>query len=809
MNQPPVNPENLVSDLEHWSEENLLPLLSRLDNSELSEELSRLRVQLGRLALGCAAIHPVCLLGQAGVGKSTLLNTLIADTQIVVPSGGGTGPLTANALRVRYGECPSFEVRYHSREKINQLRFIIDTVHHRNTIVGGAEVPPVTPESEPEETLDLELDSEEQKSTRLNEAIRSAQLLIAGSQTADRTLAYLSDALRQILGNPGRFDSIFSIEDTERIIEVSEVLNFASREEDRRYHHGEESFRIQLRNHACGFLAPLIKEMSIEWPSKMLEQGVEIVDLPGIGIMSDVYESITSEYLGNRAKAVVLVADSRGLRRDDAELLRNSGFLSRLLHCADDPTSDPVMLMVVVVKIDDVATENWRNDREMNGTAQKTKAQHFADVVESCSQDIRHQLSRFIRSVWSNEDGTLSDEKQQAMERLMSDLRVFPVSAPQYRLHCENDNDEERPFLPNPESTNIPGLRQSIVEVAQLHRDLSRERFEEGLRRFFGLITSRLEILAAEREIEDVSPQVEAMREALEQMVKPLQSEFENRKGAFLSYLRKSIPEQISDKTEIAAGKAEREINAYLSTLRDAHWATLRAAVRRQGAFHGSRHINLPHDFALRFEEPLAEVWSKGILMGLRRATNEFAEFQENAVCQILAWARAQGMRVPRLLEALVSSVQENKKTLNIAGREAVDELRERVRKDLIKKIENPIRNRCIKFVDAQKDIGAGVKSRILNLFAELARDVINAALEPARTLLIERCREAEKEILKALKEHSNPVEEASDALLERQEKKLQRQQREAANKLSSGEIRGVLASLGARFPTLELKESA
>ena len=94
---------------------------------------------------------------------------------------------------------------------------------------------------------------------------------------------------------------------------------------------------------------------------------------------------------------------------------------------------------------------------------------------------------------------------------------------------------------------------------------------------------------------------------------------------------------------ESAASTARRSIHGDLRKLQDANWRTLQAAVRREGTFYGARHINLPHDFALRFEEPVAEVWSRGILVEVRRETREFAEYQSLAVTQVLDWARAQG----------------------------------------------------------------------------------------------------------------------------------------------------------------------
>src|SRR3954447_26950039 len=116
-----------------------------------------------------------------------------------------------------------------------------------------------------------------------------------------------------------------------------------------------------------------------------------------------------------------------------------------------------------------------------------------------------------------------------------------------------------------------------------------------------------------------------------------------------------------------------------MNKLHGAHWKTLQAAVRREGTFYGSRHINLPHDFALRFEEPVAEVWSREILVEVRRETREFAEYQSSAVTQVLNWARRQGVRTStRLLEALVEAVKQHRQQVNAVGKEAVDELRDK-----------------------------------------------------------------------------------------------------------------------------------
>jgi len=224
----------------------------------------------------------------------------------------------------------------------------------------------------------------------------------------------------------------------------------------------------------------------------------------------------------------------------------------------------------------------------------------------------------------------------------------------------------------------------------------------------------------------------------------------------------------------VASGIAQKEINSYLRrNIREAHWKTLQAAVRREGAYSGSKHINLPKDFSLKFEGPVAEVWSRGILAEVRKETREFATYQSGSVNLILDWSRGQGFRVStRLLEALVEAVDQHRQQVNAVGKEAVDELREQVRNELGEHILANIRRKCKKFVDGKNDAGTGVKSRIVDLFEELADDVVKAAEEPAIKLLVERFRQVEREVNAAFGEHSDPLNEAADALIQRQEKR-------------------------------------
>ena len=209
---------------------------------------------------------------------------------------------------------------------------------------------------------------------------------------------------------------------------------------------------------------------------------------------------------------------------------------------------------------------------------------------------------------------------------LVENLRVYPVSAFQYRRMLSKD-DEDPPFISDIAESGVPQMIDGLGDVGdQCRQQVEHDRFD-ACEAFRNRIVTSIELIEARwhedtRAIEDAGK----LRADIDEFIAPMRREFDSRTGAFREFLRTGVPDKIDALVTEAAGAAREDIEGYLRRLKDAHWATLKAAVKRDGAFHGSRYINLPDDFVQRFVEPIAEIWGARMLQDIRKRTKHFTD---------------------------------------------------------------------------------------------------------------------------------------------------------------------------------------
>lgn len=792
-------------ELLRWFEESARPFFERNAQQRLPplfddyERLKRLLSETDEVT--------ICFLGNSGIGKSTLLNALAAGADYILPAGG-IGPLTAQATEVRYSPVPEFHVTYHPMGQLWQAAFGLESrlIHQKkDTEVETQEKKSDVVVEDPIDDFSQHLNAETRGKMvadaqyhavepdapvhdPLEGPIKQAKQIITGNQFSKTPLSYLVDALRLACGLKPRWQSVIDLEDQKRIERIRTVLMkpHENRSYQRKQNEDHRAFREDLSTHAAGFLSPLIERFEVGWPSEVLKSGVILVDLPGIGIAQDSYRDVTKRYVGEKARAVIVVVDRAGPTEATVDLLRGSGYWDRLVGAADDPESDPCSMLIAVTRVDEVAEEEWRNQLNRDGGSEPKKREVFARLVEEFKPRMRSQITEQLGRMGVSDNESVQTARAQARKSLLSSLEIHPISAPELRKILL-DNEDDRAFLKTTDQTGIPSLQNSLVGMSKKARESRRLRIAVVYERFSTSLLNELSMIKEQwRERTRATEEADTLSVALTAILEPKKKEYDRRLGAFREFLDKTVEEKIKTLVLEARNAAETEVNNYLLGLQGAHWATLRAAVRRSGCFYGARQINLPYDIANYFQEPMVAVWGQKLLRVIRARTSEFSKDIADMVEEICVWANANsGARVnAQLLDRQRSRIAYQAAQMKQVGKEAVDELRALVKAKLLDVIRKPIEVACEEFVRKGDDIGPGVKGRILSIFRDLAKQATVSAQKPAIEILQSNFGQVREEIRAAFGEWGDPVQETGDLIVERQEQRVRRSDAQKRNRV-------------------------
>lgn len=793
-----------ADELLGWYEQSARPFLEKYAPDRLAAVQAD-QQRLKRL-LGSRDEVTVCFLGNSGVGKSTLLNALAAGTSQILPAGG-IGPLTAQATEVRYSDEKRFRVVYHSKERLWKLAFAIEArlKFERRAAKKKSDTDPsdsgLSPESDgsvselaegiaDDEAAEVllqaqirpEVSSDDEQAgpqDAMQGFIKQAKNIVCGTQFSDRPLEYLVDALRQACGYKPLWGAVIDPEDHARIQRVHQILNVSK--DDRSYERTEgadlHGFREDMTAHAAGFLSPLIERIEVGWPSDLLKSGVVLVDLPGVGIAQDSYRDVTKSYVRDRARAVIVTVDRAGPTESTMELLRTSGYWERLVGAADDPSSDACSMLIAVTRVDDVAGTEWQNQALVPGSDRPKRRDVFSRLVAEFKPRMKAQIIEQLGRMGDSANESVKVARNQARASILDSLEIHPVSAPELRKILLGD-EEDRPFLTDQDQTGIPQLRASLANLAHHETLRRRAAIGEVTQRLSTTLISEIRLIEAQWRQEDRAvEEAERLEAALKPVLTEKKEEYRARAAAFRNFLDETVPAKIEALVLEAREVAATDVTRYLYRLRGAHWATLRAAVRRGGSFHGSRDINLPDDITGYFLEPMAAVWGQKLLREIRKKTSDLADDTVQMVHELCDWATENGgasikKQLLQTQQDRIAALAEQMKTV---GKEAVDELRDAVKSELSTTIRKPIKGACEKFVKDGDDIGSGVKSRILDLFERLAREATLAAQDPAIRILQENATRVRKEIQAELEKGGNPPQATGELIVESHEARVRR----------------------------------
>jgi hypothetical protein len=384
------------------------------------------------------------------------------------------------------------------------------------------------------------------------------------------------------------------------------------------------------------------------------------------------------------------------------------------------------------------------------------------------------------------------------VDRIIGDLRVHTVSALEFRKLFLEDS-EDRPRIKCPDESQIPQMAAELEKLASDAIQAHKVKFSQQALGLRDRLRTVLEVLGEQWQADrTLGHELERLREDLDKRLEPLKGEFQGRRAGFRGFLRETVPEKIKSAVLKAADLARQEIDRHVRSLHSYHWATLRAAVRRGGAFVGARHVDLPNELTLKFEDPVAVVWSGEILAALRRRTKDWGEDLVALQAELVNWARSQGARVdPRRVEKIHDELKSGVKELATVGREAVDDLKARVRSELYEKVEKSVRGQCLRFVSDKQAEGPGVKRRILELFGgDLTNSVLEVASRSASRVLTANYEAVQVEIEAVLKRFPDPLQTAADQIVDSHELSKKRSDAKERRKFDDA-LKSAMEALG------------
>jgi len=369
-----------------------------------------------RSARTAAALEPpnvVVLLGRAGVGKSTLLNALVEDGLGPLPQGG-VGPLTALTIRVRFAERPHLRVRY------RPLNHLVD--------------------------LAGQLDSENPDTA----AVQTARHLFAGSPYGSTTLAGLRSELSLLLASREPRSGTESPLEVDGVPEVVRAVRAGRMTRHIHLDGNRAAFQREVWAHTAGRISPLVSEIEVGWNSPFLGEGLWLVDAPGTGVANDRYVEASRVQL-RTARSALLVVDRSGLDDASAALMRESGFMQRLL--AGPLSGDHARLAIAISNLDQPVSDLVRSQPDPS----RRWSDHFREIQSAAIRVVRGQLA--------SEIGGLAPGKPETVSTTLQAAKIIPVLALEHqRLHETDPDDPAR--VSGPEDSNIPALRRHLRIMA-------------------------------------------------------------------------------------------------------------------------------------------------------------------------------------------------------------------------------------------------------------------------------------------------------------------------------------------------------
>ena len=338
-----------------------------------------------------------------------------------------------------------------------------------------------------------------------------------------------------------------------------------------------------LRNNLKRFLSgdgpywPVVKSVTIEGPFQGIPQGLILIDLPGVNDPNEAREEVTRNYLKDAPFIWVVFNMKRGVTKDIRNLLLEQKLLRRLL--LEGKVNALTLIGTHADEFsDDVIDELGLPEDAETVDILRARNREVIELVKGDLLDIASQLAAAAK------DG---GESFNRLKQTLSATRIFTVSTPAFMKLNKIGIHRKDYGIENATDTGVPDLlnfmRGLVAEqgidarVAEMQAKL--DTLLDEMVFFF-----RGQQKVLERRKKDLDRQRDDFRSRLEVPRKELATELDQTKEhAEISF--QSHKEFFHEKIKIAVSRAIVDLNRYVDSWSNLHWATLKAIIVRNGIY--------------------------------------------------------------------------------------------------------------------------------------------------------------------------------------------------------------------------------
>lgn len=733
-------------------------------------------------AMGLPAQIKVGFLGAAQVGKSSLINALL-DRRLL--PAGGIGPLTAQATQISHASSGLLRIKYHSKNRMNKLRFGIERhVERRATLQKDEEqdIDLVSIATEVDAAAEAEKDGAG-KSSPGRYMLEQARLMLCGSQepSDDVTPALLLDGIRAIMDLPPRGPKEALEGFAARIAELRTKLGGSAEFAEENL--GKASFNREIRLHATEYLSPLVERLELLVNHDLLRD-LTLVDLPGVGVVHDPGGRIAEDYMPS-TDGLVLVVRNDGLTESVNDVLERTGVITRLLfQGAKEPTT--LHVAIVVTHLDNVARERHAQraqEAEEQDLPAPRRDQVFEELAEQMSQKIRGTIQHALLA--SPAFDVLSEDERlrrtQVIVRLCQEMSVTCVSSPDYMMLLR---EERGSFLDSKDATGIPRFRAAVQRMAAAAKGRRDTAIRSALESLQAMMDDSL--LSVQQMYQEGNGKAVAdwarLREDLQRFATPLREQMAAHHGEARAMLQSAVPKALEGLVGSAQNRAQKKLMTLYNQGLKRHYQSLNAALTRNGVYQ-FREIDYPTALTMTFVDTIASAWETTVVDAVREAVKTLATRDAKLVERLCTHAQEMDDRIvaEAQIEAQRRLLAERAKTCVAWTKERLESLSQEVQGRLLRVVAKLFTRACQEAQKKGLNRGMGAKLEILKAFHEGGERAVEQAAETALSTLNEQYARMRRELDEGFfTDLADPLKAALDALTSEE---LQRARRSDAQR--------------------------